>query len=121
MATGSLGAAEVSLHIQACDLMLQPFPDGISTRRTGAMAALANAVPLLTTTGELSEDFWATNRYAWTVSACSGAALADAAQQLLADAALRATLAEAGATLYRSRFTVETIAQRIAFAAPLSR
>ena len=33
-------ADDVSHHVAACDVMLQPYPDGISSRRTSAMVAL---------------------------------------------------------------------------------
>ena len=61
-ATGALSAKEVSVHIHACDVMLQPYPDGVSTRRTSAMAALAHERALVTTSGALTEAFWALNR-----------------------------------------------------------
>jgi len=49
LGSGTLTADEISAHINACDLMVQPYVDGISTRRTAAMAALANGRALLTT------------------------------------------------------------------------
>lgn len=57
-ATGYLSAADLSAHITACDLFVQPYPDGISSRRTSAMACLAHARPVITTTGHLSEPLW---------------------------------------------------------------
>src|SRR5439155_481768 len=47
--TDTLADDDVSRHVSACDVMLQPYPDGISTRRTSAMVALAHARPLVTT------------------------------------------------------------------------
>ena len=40
-ATGDLPAGEVSAHLAACDLLLQPYPDGASCRRTSLMSGLA--------------------------------------------------------------------------------
>ena len=34
---------QLSVHIRACDVMLQQYPDGVSTRRTSAMAALSTS------------------------------------------------------------------------------
>ena len=40
LATGDLSAEEVSAHLAACDLLLQPYPDGASCRRTSLMSGL---------------------------------------------------------------------------------
>ena len=49
MPADGLANEEVSVHLSACDLMIQPYPDGISARRTSAMAALAHERPVVTT------------------------------------------------------------------------
>ncbi len=41
----------VAEAIAAMDIMLNPFTDGISTRRGSALAALQQGVPLVTTKG----------------------------------------------------------------------
>ncbi|MBY0461082.1 MAG: glycosyltransferase, partial [Gemmataceae bacterium] len=46
-AVGELPAPAVAAHLRACDLLVQPYPDGISCRRGSAMAGLANGVPLV--------------------------------------------------------------------------
>ena len=58
-ATGYLNQSEVSAHIRACDVMIQPYPDGVTTRRSSVMAALSHGRPTVTTSGKLSEPFWA--------------------------------------------------------------
>ena len=40
-AAGYLSTADLSAHIAACDLFVQPYPDGITSRRTSAMACLS--------------------------------------------------------------------------------
>jgi hypothetical protein len=40
-ASGYLSAADLRAHITACDVFVQPYPDGISSRRTSAMACLS--------------------------------------------------------------------------------
>jgi glycosyltransferase involved in cell wall biosynthesis len=57
-ATGALGVDGLAAHIAACDVLLQPYPDGITSRRTTAMAGLYARVPVVTTEGKLSERFW---------------------------------------------------------------
>jgi glycosyltransferase involved in cell wall biosynthesis len=85
-ATGALDADDVSRHISACDLMLQPFPDGVSTRRTSVMAALAHGKALATTTGALTEEWWNGAGVAALAPAGNPDALAVAAAELLCDA-----------------------------------
>jgi hypothetical protein len=58
MASGSIDAPDVSQHLLACDLLLQPYPEGITARRTTAMAGLAHGVPMVSSVGPMSEDFW---------------------------------------------------------------
>ncbi len=56
--TDELLGEHLSRHLSACDLMIQPYPDGISARRTSAMAALAHGRPVVTTVGRLTESLW---------------------------------------------------------------
>jgi glycosyltransferase involved in cell wall biosynthesis len=105
-ASGPLPEGDLSIHIRACDLMLQPYPDGASTRRTSAMAALAHERPLVTTTGALTEAFWALDRAAALVPADNPEELARAAVALLAAPDERASLGARGLAVYRARFDV---------------
>jgi glycosyltransferase involved in cell wall biosynthesis len=57
-ATGALEAADVSAEIAACDLMLQPYPDGITSRNTSALTGLEHGRPMVTTVGRFTEDLW---------------------------------------------------------------
>lgn len=103
---GELAGHEVSVHLRACDLMLQPFPDGISSRRTSAMAGLANAVPLVTNLGALSEPIWANGAVAAAPSP-DPAELSKLAAKAIAEPAARAELGRRGAALYHDRFSPE--------------
>jgi glycosyltransferase involved in cell wall biosynthesis len=58
IATGILSNSALAAHVAACDLLVQPYPDGVSSRRTTAMAGLRLGVPIVTTTGRLTEPFW---------------------------------------------------------------
>jgi hypothetical protein len=55
---GPLPAAEAALGIRAMDLMLAPFSDGISTRRTSAMSALQHGVPVCSTISKWSDSIF---------------------------------------------------------------
>ena len=68
----------LSAHFSACDLMLQPYPDGITTRRTSAMAGLAHGRPVVTTAGVLTEPLWAASRAVELAPAGNDQAFVDA-------------------------------------------
>jgi glycosyltransferase involved in cell wall biosynthesis len=57
-ATGPLPETDVSESISACDIMIQPYPDGITARNTSALAGLVHRKAVVTTTGRWSEDLW---------------------------------------------------------------
>ena len=103
-ATGTLPDAAVSTHVAACDVMLQPYPDGVSSRRTSAMVALSHGRPMVTTSGWLTEPLWEESCAVELVPASEPEALAAAAAQLLASDGRRGKLAARAYDLYRSRF-----------------
>ena len=60
--TGRVEASVASDAVAAMDLMINPFVDGISTRRGSAMAALQNGVPVLSTRGHATDGIWTTQQ-----------------------------------------------------------
>ncbi len=105
-ATGMLGERDASAHISACDLMLQPYPDGISTRRTSAMVALAHGRALATTSGHLTESLWAESGAVAISPLNEPLENARLASSILLDAPHRQQLGSAGRALYRSQFDI---------------
>ena len=103
-ATDELPSEDLSRHLSACDLMIQPYPDGISARRSSAMAALAHGRPVLTTIGRLTEPLWIQSGSVAIVPAEDAAALAPMAISLLESHSERQRLALAADMLYRERF-----------------
>ena len=53
---GSLSPVEISRSLQIMDVCVTPFPDGISGRRTSALAALAHGVPVIAPAGLDTDD-----------------------------------------------------------------
>jgi hypothetical protein len=102
--TGVLPDESVSLHVAACDLMLQPYPDGVSSRRTSAMVALSHGVPMVTTRGWLTEPLWEASGALELVHADDPGMLATAAARLLESTARREMLGARARDLYLSRF-----------------
>lgn len=106
-ATGRLSAAALSRHLAACDAMLQPYPDGVSTRRTTAMACLAHGLPLVTTLGPLSEALWEESDGVATAPVGDPEGLAARLLTLLEDQDERRRMAAAGRRLYAERFCLQ--------------
>lgn len=103
-ATDEMSVEDLSRHLSACDLMIQPYPDGISARRTSAMAALSHGRPVVTTVGRLTESLWTQSGAVAAVPAHDVEALAHLAMSLLESLSERQRLAVAGTELYRKRF-----------------
>jgi len=116
-ATGVLDEHELSLHIQACDVLLQPYPDGVSARRSTAVSLLAHGAAAVTTLGHLSEGLWAESG-AVDVVALDPAALARAVQRLLDDPAKREARARAAVELYERVFDIRHTTRALSAAAP---
>ena len=103
-APGKLPGAEVATHLAACDLLIQPYADGVSTRRTSVMAGLALGLPILTTEGHLTEPVWAESRAVELVLALAPQEFVRAAERLLCSPEYRLELGARAAALYRDRF-----------------
>jgi len=105
-ASGPLSVDELSCHLQTCDLMLQPYPDGASTRRTTLMAALAHGLPVVTTLGRLSETFWRNSGVVAAVPAGDFGAVTRMVLELARQPERRRRLAVAARATYETRFSL---------------
>lgn len=103
-ATGALAPAGLSAAIAACDLMLQPYPDGVTSRRTSMMAALSHGRAIVTSQGALTEAMWNAGGATMMVPAEDVEGFAAAARELISDANRRHRLETAAAALYHERF-----------------
>lgn len=107
IATGGLPPEDVSRHLQACDLLVQPYPDGVSSRRTTVMAGLAHGRPVATTAGPLTEPVWSETGAVALAPMAEPGGLARLAEALLADPEARARLAAAARLTYEQLFSLE--------------
>lgn len=118
-ASGRLDADAVSSALRACDVLIQPYPDGVTTRRTSVMAGLQHGVPMVTTAGRLTEPIWAESRAVALVPVDDAEALADIVANLLADRTAAQALGRRGAEIYERHFSLErTVAALRAAPAP---
>lgn len=109
-----LSGEEVAAVLGACDVALQPYPDGVTTRRTSVMAALANGIAVVTTDGALTEPIWRATGAVSLAPAGAAQALGTAVSGLLADAAARTALAERGRRVYEDQFAIGHTLDRLA-------
>lgn len=112
-ATGTLDAAELSRHISACDLMLQPYIDGVSSRRTSTMTTLAHGVPVVTTRGKFTESLWAESKAIGLAPVEDVSQLIEEARRLMPDAAARNGIRTAAQEFYVEHFDSSRIIARL--------
>jgi glycosyltransferase involved in cell wall biosynthesis len=105
-ATGKLPAEQLSYHLSACDVMVQPYPDGVSSRRGSFMAGLSHGKPIITTYGHLSEPLWSHTNAAIAVPVGDTEACIRCVRRLCDDASERQRVASAALDLYRERFDI---------------
>ena len=117
-ATGGMSADLLAAHLAACEVLIQPYPDGASSRRGSLMGGLGLARPIVTTEGRLTEAHWKESGAVALVPASSPGEMIDAAEWLLTDAAAREALERRAAAAYKNLFAVEnTVAVLRDFAA----
>jgi glycosyltransferase involved in cell wall biosynthesis len=100
-------AASVSAHLSACDVLVQPFPDGISARRTSAMAGLALGRPMVSTRGHLTDSVWSASGAVALAPAGDVATIAGQVLDLLEAPERSKALGERAARVYREHFSLE--------------
>lgn len=114
---GHLDGDELSVRLHAADVLLLPFTDGLSTRRTTLMAGLAHGLPVVGLYGPETDKVLTGNPRALTLTPVGDIdAFARATLALLDDPGRLRTTAEAGRALYASRFDWPITARRVAAA-----
>jgi hypothetical protein len=120
--TGDLSSEQASLHISACDVMLQPYPDGVSSRRGSFMAPLSHGKPIATTSGPLTEPLWSVGNAIKMVQSGNLSGIVDSVNDLLADPTEMVRLGMAAQRMYSQRFglpvTVNLLRNSVALADP---
>jgi glycosyltransferase involved in cell wall biosynthesis len=104
LATGFLPSGELSPHLAACDLLIQPYPDGASSRRSSLMAGISHGVPVVTTSGHLSESLWTESGAVAIAPARDRSAFMSSVRGLIQSQEERARLGAAGLRLYQQNF-----------------
>lgn len=105
-AVGVMPASTVSMYLQACDLLIQPYRGGVSTRRGTIMAALAHGKPVVTTSGPLTEPIWAESRAVVLVPDGDTEPFVAAVERLMTDPDARERLGDAARATYLAHFAI---------------
>ncbi len=111
---GLLSPHDLSLHLWASDLVLLPFTDGVSTRRTTLMAALAHGRAVLALRGPATDDVLRRATDALSlIPVGDTAAFSRAAVELSLEPDRLRALGDSGRRLYATRFDWPLLAQRM--------
>ena len=113
VAPGMLPEREVAVRLAAGDVLLQPFPDGVTTRRTSVMAGLALGLPVVTNDGPLTEPWWREAHPVELAGAPAVDALVEATERLLSDAERRAVLRARAKDSYRRELSLECTVEKL--------
>jgi glycosyltransferase involved in cell wall biosynthesis len=113
IATGGLTRNELSIHIQACDMLAQAFPYGISGRNSTIVSALAHGAAITANSGPISEPFWSETDAAQIVPGNDIERFAAAVDAILADPARLSAMRTAARRLYDERFSVDRLVSRL--------
>jgi glycosyltransferase involved in cell wall biosynthesis len=104
--TGRLSATDAAAALRACDVLIAPFPDGATTRRTSLMASLSSGRAVVTTDGALTERVWRETGAVALVRAGDAASFAAEVSRLAGDETMRTELGARGRRVYDQRFDV---------------
>jgi glycosyltransferase involved in cell wall biosynthesis len=109
--TGYTSPEEVSANLLAADVIVMPYRDGVSFRRTTFIAALCHGRPVVTTQPAIGLAELRDGENVLLVPPRDAAALAEAIARLADDSQLRARLS-AGAEALGRQFDWATIARQ---------
>lgn len=112
-AAGQLEDRDAAAHLAACDVLFQPFPDGVTGRRTSLMAGLALGKPVVTNDGHLTDGFWRTTDALALARSPEAAELVACAESVLANPAGWTGMGERARALYRERFAMEQVVRAL--------
>ena len=108
-ATGYQSPELLDGHLAACDVLMQPYPDGITVRRTSAMAAMARGRAVVTTSGHLTEPLWPDQGAVALVDVGDATRFTAEVNRLLNDLPARRQLETRARAAYDAHFSVDRL------------
>ncbi|MGH7328746.1 MAG: hypothetical protein ACREJX_10410, partial [Polyangiaceae bacterium] len=116
-AQGAQTPEQIAANLAACDVVLQPYPDGISSRRTSAMASIALGRAVVSHEGAQTESIWRERHAVVLARDESPEAFVHATEPLLHNSALAEEIGHKAHALYREQFSIERAVERFREAA----
>jgi glycosyltransferase involved in cell wall biosynthesis len=113
IAPGSLTAEELSNWLTACDLFIQPYAGGISSRNGSLMACLAHGRPVVANLGKLTEPFWQQSNAIALAPEYDVEEFCDSVCRLLSDERIRQELGRQARMHYQDRFDLNRLVHRL--------
>jgi hypothetical protein len=111
VAAGNLPHDQTAEYIAACDVMVEPYPDGVSTRRSSTMGPLALGSVVVTNDGPWTEPLWReSGAVALAVSPEAGSLCEKVEEVLRSGPALGARAAQFYDAKFSLRHTVAVLA-----------
>ncbi|HLX62133.1 MAG TPA: glycosyltransferase [Planctomycetota bacterium] len=112
-AAGELDAERVAEHLACADVLYQPYPDGVSSRRSSAMAGLALGIPIVTNSGPSTEPIWREKQIVRLVDFGNAAAACAALAGCSADMEKCKALSQRARDAYEAHFSVAVAVERL--------
>lgn len=109
--TGYLSAEEISKWLQAVDVLLAPFVDGVSGRRGTVLAGLAHGLPVVTTRGRLTDRLFDSSPL--VLSDANPAAFSQEVLSLVQDPRRRAEMATEARAFFDAHFSWQRVGEAI--------
>jgi hypothetical protein len=106
MGTGELEAEGIIRYMRQCELLIQPYPDGVTSRRGSMMCPLALGCALVTQAGPLTEPIWYESGATRLVYSPNPKEWVAATRRLLESPAEREELGRRAKALYWKRFSL---------------
>jgi glycosyltransferase involved in cell wall biosynthesis len=113
MTTGGLPTEAIASHIKACDILIQPYQEGATTRRGTLMAGLSLGMPIVTNLGHSSEPVWKESGALDLAGDSRPETIVAAVEGLLSSPGRWQELGKRAASLYAERFSLERSLQTL--------
>ncbi len=108
-ATGYVSESDLAAYLQICDVFVQPYPDGITARRTSATTCLSHARPVVTTEGLHTEAWWSSSGAVALVDCHDVDSFAKVVDTLADEASRRQSMGRNGRSLCAEKLSVDRI------------